>query len=44
MTDKYSQFDEAGIPTHDAQGNELSKTARKKLLKAKEKQENLFDQ
>lgn len=29
----YSQFDERGVPTHDAEGKELSKNARKKCLK-----------
>jgi len=33
MIEKYSKFTEDGIPTHDAQGSELSKSARKKLTK-----------
>lgn len=37
----YSQFDEQNIPTHDAQGGELSKNARKKLLKEYEAQVEL---
>ncbi|KAK3102977.1 hypothetical protein FSP39_015466, partial [Pinctada imbricata] len=32
-TDKYSKFDEKGIPTHDAEGKELPKSAIKKLMK-----------
>ncbi|PAA88807.1 hypothetical protein BOX15_Mlig001018g1, partial [Macrostomum lignano] len=32
-TDKYSKFDERGMPTHDAQGKEVSKSALKKLQK-----------
>ena len=27
-TDKYSQFDEDGIPTHDKDGNEISKVKK----------------
>ena len=35
---KYSKFDEAtGVPTHDAEGKELSKSARKKLEKEQAK-------
>lgn len=37
----YGQFDEQNIPTHDAQGAELSKNARKKLLKEYEAQVEL---
>eukprot|EP00708_Paratrimastix_pyriformis_P002321 GAFH01001064.1.p1 GENE.GAFH01001064.1~~GAFH01001064.1.p1 ORF type:complete len:654 (-),score=302.10 GAFH01001064.1:80-1873(-) len=33
QTDKYSRFDENGVPTHDAAGAELSKSAVKKLQK-----------
>lgn len=32
-TDKYSQFDKNGMPTHDSEGKELSKSALKKLTK-----------
>lgn len=35
----YSKLDERGIPTHDAAGVELSKNARKKLVKEYEVQE-----
>ena len=38
QTDKYSKFDNDGIPTHDASGAELSKGAVKKLKKEGEKQ------
>lgn len=44
-TDKYSQFDDKGIPTHDVEGKELSKSARKKLEKMfaeQEKKHNKF--
>ncbi|XP_059166910.1 cysteine--tRNA ligase, cytoplasmic-like isoform X2 [Physella acuta] len=32
-TDKYSKFDEKGIPTHDTKGEEIGNKALKKLLK-----------
>lgn len=32
-TDKYSAFDEKGLPTHDTEGKEVSKSALKKLQK-----------
>lgn len=38
---QYSQFDERGIPTHDAIGAELSKNARKKVIKEFEAQVEL---
>ncbi|RTG81200.1 cysteinyl-tRNA synthetase [Schistosoma bovis] len=43
--DKYSKFDSKGMPTHDASGNELSKSALKKLQKlyiAQEKRHAAF--
>jgi len=43
QTDLYSQFDDEGIPTHDAQGNPLSKNAIKKLKKDQEKQKKLYE-
>jgi len=43
-TDKYSKFDEKGIPTHDQAGQELSKGGRKKLEKAYEKQLKLHQE
>mmetsp|Transcript_27177 Transcript_27177/g.48787 ORF Transcript_27177/g.48787 Transcript_27177/m.48787 type:complete len:620 (+) Transcript_27177:30-1889(+) len=44
QTDKYSTFDAQGIPTHDAAGEALSKSARKKVTKDWEKQKKLHDQ
>ncbi|CAG5133259.1 unnamed protein product, partial [Candidula unifasciata] len=41
-TDKYSVFDERGIPTHDASGQELTKSALKKLVKLYEAQEKKY--
>ncbi len=43
QTDLYSKFDEDGVPTHDAAGVELSKSAYKKLKKDWEKQKKLFE-
>lgn len=42
-TDKYSAFDEDGIPTKDVEGILLSKSLVKKLKKEWEKQKRLFD-
>jgi cysteinyl-tRNA synthetase len=39
MKDKYSQFDEAGKPTHDNEGKELAKSAAKTLAKTWESRE-----
>ncbi len=39
----YSQFDEDGIPTHDAAGEKISKSSNKKLRKDWEKQKKLFE-
>lgn len=36
---KYSKYDDAGLPTHDIDGQELTKTAVKKLKKEQEKHE-----
>ena len=33
FTDLYSKFDETGLPTHNAAGEELSKSLIKKLKK-----------
>lgn len=33
LSDKYSKFDEAGVPTHDLEGKEVSKNAAKRLSK-----------
>lgn len=41
--DSYSKFDEQGIPTHDKEGNELTKNARKKLVKAFTKQKAKYE-
>lgn len=38
---KYSSFNEDGMPSKDAKGNELSKSALKSLAKARERQEKL---
>lgn len=38
---EYSRFDEQGVPTHDPEGKELSKNARKKCLKEYEAQVEL---
>lgn len=35
----YSQWDEAGVPTHDGDGNEVSKSLAKKLAKESKAQE-----
>ncbi|XP_004852181.2 cysteine--tRNA ligase, cytoplasmic isoform X1 [Heterocephalus glaber] len=40
-SDKYSKFDENGLPTHDTEGKELSKGQAKKLRKLFEAQEKL---
>ena len=41
--DLYSCFDADGVPTHDAAGKELSKSAIKKLRKDWEKQKRLYE-
>jgi len=41
--DKYSKFDESGIPTYDEQGKEISATQRKKLLKEYQKQAEIYE-
>ena len=40
---KYSKWDERGIPTHDAQNQELSKNGRKKCVKEFDAQEILYN-
>eukprot|EP00744_Colponema_vietnamica_P004930 GILI01007292.1.p1 GENE.GILI01007292.1~~GILI01007292.1.p1 ORF type:complete len:695 (-),score=255.22 GILI01007292.1:212-2137(-) len=42
QTDKYSLFDDKGVPTHDNTGAELSKGVLKKLQKEYEKQEKAY--
>ena len=39
QTDKFSQFDEHGIPTHDASGEAITESQRKKLRKQWQAQE-----
>ncbi|XKL66922.1 hypothetical protein PGB90_010342 [Kerria lacca] len=41
-TDKYSKFDDKGLPTHDAQGKEISKGLLKKLQKLQLLQEKKY--
>lgn len=43
-TDKYSKFDEKGMPTHDAEGNELTKSALKKLTKLYDAQDKKYQE
>ncbi|CAK1551714.1 unnamed protein product [Leptosia nina] len=43
-TDKYSQFDDKGLPTHDLEGKELSKGALKKLQKLQQAQEKKYNE
>jgi hypothetical protein len=43
ICDLYSQYDEDGVPTHDAAGEKLAKSAIKKLRKDWEKQKKLFE-
>jgi len=40
---KYSQYDDKGIPTHLLNGDEISKGARGKLVKAWEKQKSVYE-
>lgn len=42
--DKYSKFDENGLPTHDAEGKELSRGQAKKLKKLFEAQGRLHQE
>lgn len=41
---KYSKFDEKGIPTHTADGTEITASQRKKLDKAWTAQKKAYDQ
>ncbi|XP_066266221.1 cysteine--tRNA ligase, cytoplasmic-like [Branchiostoma lanceolatum] len=43
-TDKYSNFDDTGFPTHDKEGKELSKGQQKKLRKLYDAQEKLYNE
>lgn len=40
-TAEYSKWDDDGVPTHDAQGQELAKARRKKLVKEQDAQKKL---
>ena len=40
--DKYSKFDDTGLPTHLANGTELTKSAKKKLEKERAKHAKKF--
>ncbi|XP_012216089.1 cysteine--tRNA ligase, cytoplasmic [Linepithema humile] len=42
--DKYSQFDDKGLPTHDAEGKEISKGLFKKLQKLQQAQEKRYNE
>ena len=42
FTDRFSQFDSSGFPTHDIIGTELTKSARKKLIKQYNTQEKKY--
>ncbi len=42
MTDKYSGYDEQGLPTHDATGQPLSDSQRKKLKKQWQTQDKKY--
>jgi cysteinyl-tRNA synthetase len=42
QSDKYSAFDENGMPTHDNEGKEVSKGQQKKLKKLQELQEKKY--
>ncbi|XP_066592914.1 cysteine--tRNA ligase, cytoplasmic [Prorops nasuta] len=43
-TDKYSQFDDKGLPTHDIAGKEISKGQLKKLQKLQQQQEKRYNE
>jgi len=42
QTDKYSKFDDKGVPTHDAKGEEIPKSQLKKLQKLYDAQEKKY--
>lgn len=42
-TEEYSEWDESGIPTKDAKGEEVTKSKRKKLIKDWERQKKLHE-
>ena len=43
QTDKYSEFDDQGVPTHDEKGEPLSEKKIKKLYKQWEAQEKKYN-
>ncbi|XP_045483000.1 cysteine--tRNA ligase, cytoplasmic [Harmonia axyridis] len=43
-TDKYSKFDDKGLPTHDVEGKEISKGQLKKLQKLQQQQEKRYQE
>eukprot|EP00095_Tigriopus_kingsejongensis_P008856 snap_masked-scaffold15_size728074-processed-gene-4.6 protein:Tk08856 transcript:snap_masked-scaffold15_size728074-processed-gene-4.6-mRNA-1 annotation:"hypothetical protein L798_02588" len=43
-TDKYSKFDDKGMPTHDVKGEELAKAQLKKLQKLYQAQEKKYNE
>lgn len=43
-TDKYSKFDDNGLPTHDIEGKEISKGQLKKLQKLQQAQEKKYNE
>jgi len=43
-TDKYSKFDDKGMPTHDIKGEEIAKAQLKKLQKAYNTQEKKYNE
>ena len=43
LTELYSKFDSEGLPTHDKDGEALSKGATKKLMKEYAKQRELHE-
>ena len=43
QTEKYSKFDEDGVPTHDHEGNAVTKSSLKNLRKQWEKQKELYE-
>ncbi|CAG0912817.1 unnamed protein product [Notodromas monacha] len=43
LTDKYSKFDDRGMPTYDIEGKEIAKSQLKKLTKLREAQEKKYN-
>lgn len=44
MKKKYSEWDEEGLPTKTVDGEEVSKSGRKKLVKQQQQQKKLYDE